>query len=366
MDFEIRSLTLYELALPYNSAFRPPIEKKRLPKVLWLKLETSDGKSSFGEVCLNHRYTDETTESVRDFISENQHEWQNKVHNLDDLIAWISQHKLLIDKNPAAFSCIESAILEAIAQQHKCNVAQLLGIKQPGNKIKQAALLERGRAEQFMLQLTIYEQNSFADFKVELDGNFKNDNLKLNLLASTGYTHIQVDARNIWSSAIDLVSYLKDLPVTPYSIENPFNKLDHEMLIELSNIQSSRIVLNESILTTHNTDAFKANNKRFIVNLRICRLGGLLRTLNMMQHAKKLGFDIIIGANMGETDLSLKVGQLAAMAADDKLVCQEGAFDIYMLNTDMYKLSLSSNMVGENGTPQIGKDHQLQYIKRIS
>ena len=325
MDFQIRSMTLYELALPYNSAFRPPIEKKRLPKVLWLKLETSDDKSSFGEICLNHQYTNETTETVRDFISKNQLEWQNKIHGLDDLIAWISQNKLLIDQNPAAFSCLESAILEAFAQQHNCNVAQLIGIDQPETKIKQAALLERGRAEQFMLQLTIYEQNSFTNFKIELDGNFKNDNLKLNLLASTGYTHIQVDARNIWSSPVDLVSYMKDLPVTPYSIENPFNKPNHEMLIELSNIQPSRIVINENILTTHNTDIFKANNKKFIVNLRICRLGGLLRTLNMMQHAKKLGFDIIIGANMGETDLSIKVGRLAAMAAGNNLVCQEGA-----------------------------------------
>lgn len=366
MDFQIKSLTLYELALPYNSAFRPPIEKKRLPKVLWLKLETADNKSSFGEICLNHRYTNETTESVRDFISEYQPEWQSKIHGLDDLIAWISQNKLLIDQNPAAFSCLESAILEAFAQQHSCSVAQLLGIKQPENNIKQTALLERGRAEQFMLQLTIYEQSSFTYFKVELDGNFKNDNLKLNLLASTGYTHIQVDARNIWSSPIDLVSYMKNLAVTPYAIENPFNKLNHEMLIELSNIQQSRIVINESILTTHNTDIFKANGKKFIVNLRICRIGGLLRTLNMMQHAKKLGFDIIIGANMGETDLSLKVGRLAAIAAGDSLVCQEGAFDIHMLNTEMYKLSLSNEMVAENGTSQPGKGHQLQYITRIS
>ena len=366
MDMQIRSLTLYELSLPYNSAFRPPPDKKRLPKVLWLKLETLDDHACFGEICLNHRYTNETAESVRDFISEHQHEWQQKIHNLDDLIAWISQNKLLIDQNPAAFSCLEAAILESFAMQHKCSVAKLLGLEEPTKELRQAALLERGRAEQFMLQLTIYEQNSFSRFKVELDGNFKNDNLKLNLLASTGYTHIQVDARNIWSSPLDLVSYMKNLATTPYSIESPFNKNNHDMLVELASIYPSRIVLDESILTTHNTSIFKENHDKFIINLRICRLGGLLRTLNMMQHAKKLGFNIIIGANMGETNLSLKVSQLAAIAAGNNLVCQEGAFDIYMFNTDMYKLSLSTSINGENGIPQIDKDHQLQYIKRIS
>lgn len=365
MDFDIRSLTLYELSLPYNSAFRPPPETKRLPKVLWLRLETADGKYSFGEICLNHRYSSETTESVRDFIAEHHQEWQDKIHGLDDLIAWISQNKLLIDQNPAAFSCLEAAILQGIAQQHQCSVAKLLGIDND-KKFRNVALLQRGRPEQFMLQLTIYEQHSFSCFKVELDGNYKTDNLKLNLLASTGYDHIQIDARNIWSSPIDLVSYIKNLPLAPYSIENPFNKIDHEMLIELANIQPSRVVLDESILASHNANMFKANSDRFIINLRISRLGGLLRTLNMMQHAKKQGFDIILGANMGETDVSLSISKLAAAAAGDSLVSHEGAFEIYMLNTDMYKLSLSTDIHDASGIPQIDKEHQLQYIKRIS
>jgi L-alanine-DL-glutamate epimerase-like enolase superfamily enzyme len=365
MDFQIQSLSLYELSLPYNSAFRPPPEIKRLPTVLWLRLETNNGQYSFGEICLNYRYINETTESVRNFISEHHQEWQDKIHGLDDLIAWISQNKLLIDQNPAAFSCLESAVLHGIAQQHQCSVAKLLGINND-NKIRLAALLQRGRPEQFMLQLTIYEQHSFSCFKVELDGNFKTDNLKLNLLASTGYDHVQIDARNIWSSPIDLASYIKNLPLSPYSIENPFNKIDHEMLIELSNIQSSRVVLDESILTTHNTNVFKENSERFIVNLRISRLGGLLRTLNMMQHAKKLGFDIIIGSVMGETDLSQNISKLAAIAAGDRLVSHEGAFEIYMLNTDMYKLSLSTDINDDSGIPQFDKEHQLQYIKRIS
>ena len=91
MDFQIRSLTLYELTLPYNSSFRPSPDKKRLPTLLWLKLETSDSNTSFGEICLNHHYTSETADSVRDFIVENQQDWKTKIHGLDDLIAWISQ-----------------------------------------------------------------------------------------------------------------------------------------------------------------------------------------------------------------------------------------------------------------------------------
>lgn len=366
MDLQIRALTLYELSFPYHFAFRPVTENKRIPQILWLKLETANGASSFGEICLNQKYTSENTDSVKSFIVAHQHEWQQKVHNLDDLIAWISQNKPTIDKNPAAFSCVEAAILEAIARQHKLSVGKLLGIDIQGKEITYAAVLEKGRPEQFMLQLSIYEQNRLSRFKVELDGNFKNDNLKLNLLASTGYQHIQLDAQHIWSSATDISEYLKYLPVRPYSIENPFNKIDYDMMLELSNIQPARIVLNESILTTHDAKLFKANNQRFIINLRIARLGGLLRTLNMMQHAKKSGFDVVIGANIGESDLSLKVGEIAAHAAGEHLVSQEGAFGIYMLNTDMYKLALSSESGVQAAAVEEYAQQLHQHIKRIS
>ena len=366
MDFQIKSLTLYELSLPYLFAFRPSPEKKNPPQVLWLKLEAADGKCSFGEICLNSKYSNETADSVKSFVTENQQEWQSKIHNLDDLIAWISQHKQKIDQNPSAFSCVEAAILDGLAQHHKLSVRSLLGIKKVQD-VPQAALLERSRPEQFMLQLSVYEQNRLSRFKVELDGTFKSDNLKLSLLASTGYQHIQFDGRHIWSSVYDIAEYIKLLPINPYSIENPFNKIDYEMLLELSKAQSARVVLNESVLTTHDAKGFQLNSEKFIINLRIARLGGLLRTLNMMQHARKAGFDIMIGANMGESDLSLKMGQLAAHAAGNNLVCQEGAFGIYMLNTDMYKMSLSSHSTehidtaANNGGPQL-----QQYIKRIS
>jgi L-alanine-DL-glutamate epimerase-like enolase superfamily enzyme len=367
MAFQIKSLTLYQLSFPYHFAFRPAPEEKQPSQVLWLKLETNDGITGFGEICLNHKHTLETVSSINSFLANNQYELKSKVHGLDDLVYWITQHKSIIDQNPVAFCGIETAILDAIAQYHKFSIGRLLGITGHGKNIRQTAWLKRGRPEQFMLQLSIYEQNKLSSFKVELDGNFKTDNLKLSLLSNTGYKHIQFDARNIWASADDIIDYIKHLPITPYSIENPFNKIDHDMLIELSNNQSAKVVLNEAILTTHDANIFKANSDKFVINLRLPRLGGLLRTLNMIQHARIAGFDIIIGANMGETDISLNIAKLAAIAADESLVCQEGAFDIYMLNTEMYKISLTQNSKHKDTIPSQKQDIRLQqYIKRVS
>jgi L-alanine-DL-glutamate epimerase-like enolase superfamily enzyme len=86
--------------------------------------------------------------------------------------------------------------------------------------------------------------------------------------------------------------------------------------------------------------------ERWLANLRVSKMGGLLRSLEFLQAARRTGVRIIVGAHVGETSLLTRAGLAAAAAAGDALVSQEGAFGTHLLQRDVVDAPL---MFGAGG-----------------
>jgi hypothetical protein len=86
-------------------------------------------------------------------------------------------------------------------------------------------------------------------------------------------------------------------------------------------------------------------------------MGGLLRSLAIIETARALGIGLIIGAQVGETSLLTRAGLTAALAAQDILVAQEGAFGTFLLEHDICTPSL---MFGASGVLDCNSYPMLQ------
>jgi hypothetical protein len=76
-------------------------------------------------------------------------------------------------------------------------------------------------------------------------------------------------------------------------------------------------------------------------------VGGILRTFDLLTHARRAGWKAIVGAHVGESSLLTRVGFTAAQAAgDDLLLAQEGAFGTHLLARDVVETPL---MFGARG-----------------
>ena len=75
-------------------------------------------------------------------------------------------------------------------------------------------------------------------------------------------------------------------------------------------------------------------------------MGGLLRSLAIVDKAINNGVPMIVGSQVGETSLLTRAGLLVAQAAKECLQAQEGAFGTYLLQYDICKPSL---MFGRGG-----------------
>ena len=89
----------------------------------------------------------------------------------------------------------------------------------------------------------------------------------------------------------------------------------------------------------------------FVPNLRVSKLGGLLRSLNLLAAAKAQKRKIIVGAQVGETSILARAGAALAQAAGNDLIGYEGAYGSRLLSEDAVDPSLG---FGRDGAVDLG------------
>ena len=106
------------------------------------------------------------------------------------------------------------------------------------------------------------------------------------------------------------------------------------------------IILDESILRTQQLAAIAGDPERWILNVRVSKMGGILRSLALVNDERDAGIRIILGAQVGETSVLTRAGLLVARAAGSHLVAQEGAFGTHLLTADVATPSLMFDQAG--------------------
>ncbi|MDH3770310.1 MAG: hypothetical protein OET79_04890, partial [Nitrospirota bacterium] len=189
----------------------------------------------------------------------------------------------------------------------------------------------------------------FCDFKVKVTGNHENDRQKLEFLKHLPIKNLRIrlDANNLWKTAAEAVTYLKNLQHPFMAIEEPLQVGDYDGCRQISQQLGLPIILDESFLRSDQFGCLQADPQSWIINIRISKMGGVLRSLAVAEQARVAGIPIIIGAQVGETSILTRAALTVANQYRDNLLAQEGAFGTYLLEHDITDPSL---MFGRSGT----------------
>jgi L-alanine-DL-glutamate epimerase-like enolase superfamily enzyme len=98
-------------------------------------------------------------------------------------------------------------------------------------------------------------------------------------------------------------------------------------------VVGSAIILDESVTKLADLEALHAG-PAYVLNARVSKHGGLLRTLDVIRDARARGIKIIVGSQVGETSILARAGIVAARAAGPDLIGFEGAFGTRLLARD--------------------------------
>lgn len=358
-DITISQLVLKKINIPFKVRFRHASAERNETSSLWVEATSESGVTGYGESCPRPYVTGETIETACTFFSQFNSEICNEIDSLVSLQEWMVMHQSQVDANPAAWCAIELAILDLLAKLEEKTVETFLHLSPLQGLFHYSAILGDAGAESFRASTDQYINQGFTDFKLKLSGNLEFDQAKIAVMRhweSLGL-RVRVDANNLWKDSSEAISFLSALNYPLFAIEEPLQPNAYSGLIEIANALSCKIILDESFLRVDQFSRLNQISECWLINLRVSKMGGLIRSLNIVEKARKLGIGLIIGAQVGETSLLTRAGLVVANVARDILVAQEGAFGTYLLEQDICGSPL---MFGKSGILSVADYSTLQ------
>ncbi len=329
-------LQFHRIDIPFRFDFKHSSAERSATQSVWAEARSGD-VVGVGEGCPREYVTDESLASAANFFRRYRDDLCERVFNKDDLQAWMNRHADAIDANPAAWCAVELAFLEAFARRDGVSVEQLLSLPPLDGKFQYTAVIGDCDAATFRAIAGKYHAMAFRDFKLKLSGDLGRDRdklLALNELQVDGL-RVRVDANNLWDDAAQAASYLAALDYPFLGIEEPLAANQLDAMRSVAARIGRPIILDESLLRGDQLDALADDPDRWIVNVRVSKMGGLLRSLELVRRARDAGIALIVGAQVGETSVLTRASLLVARACGEALIAQEGAFGTFLLETDV-------------------------------
>lgn len=329
---KLSDLTMTPLVIPFQSAFRHAgAERAQTESVIVKALNDQEG---VGEGCPRSYVTGESVDSALKFFNQYKRALIG-VSSIGDIQDFVHRFQQEIDANPAAWCAIELALLDLLGKERQLPLEVLLGLAPITQPHRYSAVLSAGSAEGFAKQLTQYKAQGFLQFKIKLSGNAELDTAYVASLRDTGVppSQVRADANRLWEDAYTAIAYLRMLNYEFWAIEDPIRSMDVDAMARLARECNCRIILDENFLRLEQFEELPPKGP-WIINLRVSKMGGLLRSLAVVREAKSHAIPIIVGAQVGETSVLTRAGICAAHACEDALLAQEGAFGTLLLASD--------------------------------
>jgi len=350
----IESIDAQPLEIPFKTSFSHASASREAMHSLWVEAGLRGGASGFGEGCPRDYVTGETLAGALAFVAGHKAGWLKDIRDFDSLATWVRSHRVEIDANPAAWCAVELALLDAFSRHAGKTVEALLGLPALSGKFRYTAVLGDSSAKRFEAEIARYRQAGFRDFKIKLSGNTQRDLDKVALLKAAGIAPdaVRADANNLWADADDAIRFLASLDFRFKALEEPLRAGDHAGMARIAAQTGSSIILDESLLRAEQLSMFSDSPSQWIANLRVSKMGGLIRSLDLLDLVRRSGIRLIVGAHVGETSLLTRAALTIANSARDILVAQEGAFGTHLLEHDVINPPI---MFGAGGVLDAGQ-----------
>ena len=335
---KLHNLNIEPLEIPFKVAFQHSSATRAATEAVLVTAKTQQGISGKGEGCPRHYVTGETVKSAIEFFHQNKAEFLN-ITSLQDLQHWRVENQSLIDQHPAAYCAVELALLHALANSNHQSLESLLSLPDLSGEFQYTAVLGSSNPDVFRGLLQKYLEYGFNDFKVKLFGDIDIDQKNLNHLSKSNNIRIRFDANNLWLDLDAAKQYLGDLKYTSdhraFALEEPLAPRDFTSMRQLAEALNTRIILDESFTRLSDFKQIRDDPETWIVNIRISKMGGIFRSMEIAEKAKNMGIPIIIGAQVGETSLLTRAALPVAQSFRNILIAQEGGYGTFLLEYDL-------------------------------
>ena len=347
----IERFDVFTFGVPFKTVVRHSSASRRRARNLIVAARGPGGATGWGEGCPRPYVTGETVDGAAAFIVEHREAMAGEIADVESLQTWVGTHRAAIDRNPAAFCAVEIAVLDLMGKVEGKWTEDLLDIARPTGDYRYSAVLGDSPWLVYRQQCRRYLADGFRDFKVKVSGDLRRDRRKMRTLAAPGPSstdglRVRIDANNLWRSADACIGHITGLGLDVFALEEPLQADDLDGFRRVSDECGTRIVLDESLLRAGQLDAVANDPARWIANVRVSKMGGVIRSLDVVGRAAELGIGIIVGCQVGETSILARAALAVMQAAKPGLLAAEGAFGTHLLKRDLTSPSIMFGPAG--------------------
>jgi len=340
-------LSIRKLEIPFKQAFAHATATRSCTETVLVQAETPEGVLGVGEGCPRSYVTGETIPTVKKFFDAHRETWE-QFRSLEKLNEWAYSNSQSIDANPASWCAVELALFDCWGKEQEQSVEALLNLEELTESFYYSAVLGTENVVAFEKQAHQFAALEFCNFKVKVTGNLETDLQNIEYLKHLPIKNLRIrlDANNFWKTVPKAVAYLKSLRYPFLAVEEPLQVGDYDGCRQISQELGLPIILDESFLRVGQFDHLQRDPQTWIINIRISKMGGILRSLAIAKQAKSMGLSTILGAQVGETSILTRAALTVANQYRNILKAQEGAFGTYLLEQDITDTPL---MFGKGG-----------------
>lgn len=305
-----------------------------------------DGLTGYGEGCPRSYVTGETIATAARFFDTHRASLERDIRDLPGLRAWIAEHGAVIDTNPAAFCAVEIALIDLFAQQAGQGIEAFLGLPPPRAVPVSPVFGVTGPMATRAIGAG-YRMFGMTDAKVKLSRDPAADRDRLAIIRRVlgQGARLRVDANNLFAGTGSCLAHLDAVQAQIWAIEEPLAPGDYAGMQAVAAATGIRIILDESATRADDLNAVEGVD--WIVNLRVSKHGGLLRSLEMLRISRQRGLGVLLGCHVGETSILTRAGLALASACGADLIAAELAYGGYLLARDLTRPRLR---FGRGGT----------------
>lgn len=350
----------YPLRIPLKHSFKHASAKRSCSESIIVEV-LKNGITGLGEGCPRPYVTGETVESGLEWINKKKDGIARECLTIERLKDWVYENNKEIDENPAAWCAVELGLLDYLAKEKNKTVEELLEIGDSYKEYKFTAVVGDAGYEETAKVLKKYISLGFNDYKFKISGNIDIDNGKFQILRnaiedSKTDVRVRIDANNIWSENFNsAVEYFNKLNDQIFAVEEPLAPRDYEGLERLSKKFDLPVIYDESVCNSDDLERVLTRQNKSIINVRVSKMGGIIRTLDLIKKIISSGFGIIVGCQVGETSILSRAGLIAANASGKNLIAQEGCYGTHLLDYDFVDPVI---MFGHKGIYELKKNEK--------
>ena len=296
-------------------------------------------KTGYGEGCPRVYVTGDDIDASLVWIKKNFSSDKVNFVTIAELRQWSEDNEKEIDNYPSAWCAIEMAMLDLLSREKGCTVEKILGLDDGNLCGRYTAVLGDNKKDAYTMLAGKYLRRGISDFKIKLNGNLGNDIEKLNILEKLSAQHltepirIRLDANNLWKDNCgEAIKYTKKLGIERiFAVEEPVGAKNAEDISKFSTATGLPVILDDSLCIVGDLSLYRNIAGKFIANIKVSKVGGLIRALKMIKMLKKMRWPIIVGCHVGETSLLTRAALVVSGAAGNSLIAHEGAFGDYLI-----------------------------------